>query len=69
MRDRLIIEVSFDERAGYVARHPELPTVSALSLKVLRHRIHARVGGAIEVRLDRSAAREDARRRQWRGFR
>jgi hypothetical protein len=37
MRDgRFEVMVSFDERRGYVASHPELPTVTALSLAILR---------------------------------
>jgi transposase len=36
--DRLMVSVTFDERRGYVASHRELPTVTALSLAILRRR-------------------------------
>jgi hypothetical protein len=35
-----VVMVSFDERRGYVASHPELPTITALSLAVARRRIN-----------------------------
>jgi hypothetical protein len=32
MRDeRLVVDVSFDDKGGYVASHPELPTITALT--------------------------------------
>ena len=37
--DRLVIAVTFNSAKGYVANHPELPTVSALSLNGLRQQI------------------------------
>ena len=36
---KLLIDVTFDERAGYVASHPGLPPLSALSRSGLRRRI------------------------------
>jgi len=62
----LLIDVTFDPRRGYVARHASLrEPVIALSLSVLRARLGAQLGGAERVRLklDRAArAQRDQRR-------
>jgi hypothetical protein len=63
--ERIEVAVTFDERRGYVASHPELPAITALSLRVLRHRLHERlIGEDVEVRLvlDRAARLERDRR-------
>ena len=63
---RLSIDVSFDERAGYVVSHPGLPPLSALSLSGLRRRIGEALRpetAEIKFVLDKVARRErDARR-------
>ena len=63
----LLIDVTFDPRRGYVARHASLrEPVIALSLSVLRVRLGAQLGGAERVRLklDRAAREQrDLRRR------
>jgi hypothetical protein len=69
MRDgRLMVSVTFDEQRGYVASHPELPTITALSLSVLRRRIEERLIGEdhpeVRLVLDRAARVERDRRRQ-----
>jgi hypothetical protein len=60
--DRLIVNVTFDEKRGYVATAPELRVaVVALSLGGLRRRIEAlMVPDNVDVKLilDRSARRE-----------
>jgi hypothetical protein len=50
--DRLAVHVSFDERRGYVASHPELPPIVALSLRALRHRLHERLLGRVVATYD-----------------
>jgi hypothetical protein len=61
-----VVMVSFDERRGYVASHPELPTITALSLAVLRRRVEELlIGEDLEIRLvlDHAARLERDRRR------
>jgi hypothetical protein len=64
---RFNVAVSFDERRGYVGRHPELRSpVTALSLGGLRRRIEiALPEGDVDIRLelDRGAQLERDRRR------
>jgi hypothetical protein len=66
--DRLEVDVSFDERHGYVGSAPELrQPVTALSLGGLRRRIEALLlpdDVVITLNLDRTARRERDRRRQ-----
>jgi hypothetical protein len=60
MTEKLEVVVTYDERRGYVASHPELPTVCALSLRMLRHRLNERlIGEDVDLRvvLDRAARR------------
>jgi hypothetical protein len=62
-----VVMVSFDERRGYVASHPELPSITALSLAVLRRRVEELlIGEDLEIRLvlDHAARLERDRRRQ-----
>jgi len=62
---RLSVAVTFDRQRGYVASHPKLPVITALSLAGLRRRIDARIGKGVDVRLqlDKHARRErDGRR-------
>jgi hypothetical protein len=61
MRDQFLVTMTLDERRGYVASHPELPTISGLSLSMLRQRIEERlIGEEVEVKLalDRTARLE-----------
>jgi hypothetical protein len=67
MRDRFLVTVTFDERRGYIASHPELPVITALSLSMLRLRIEERlIGEDVEVKLalDRTARLERDQRRR-----
>ena len=64
---KLLIDVTFDERAGYVASHPGLPPLSALSRSGLRRRIEdALLPETVEIKLslDRAARIERDARRQ-----
>jgi hypothetical protein len=66
MRDRLMIEVSFDPARGYVANGDGKPVV-ALSLSSLRRKLEdARRGEGIEIRLilDKRARMERDQRRR-----
>jgi hypothetical protein len=66
MTHRLEIGVTFDERRGYVTTSTELPTITALSLNILRRRVEERLIEDVDVRLvfDRAARLERDRRRQ-----
>jgi hypothetical protein len=67
MRNRLIVEVTFDCHRGYVAIHDDLPTITALSLQKLRERIEAHLGidgAAARLVLDKRARMEHERRRR-----
>jgi hypothetical protein len=60
------VEVTFDAAKGYIAIHPELPPITALSLGGLRRRIEERlIGEGVDAHLilDAVARRERDRRR------
>ena len=60
------VEVTFDAAKGYIAIHPELPPITALSLGGLRRRIEERLIGEdvdVHLTLDAVARRERDRRR------
>ena len=66
MPERFAVNVTFDPQRGYIASHPDLPVITALSLRTLRRRIDERlISKEVDVRLtlDRAARIErDARR-------
>jgi hypothetical protein len=66
MPERFEVKVTFDQQRGYIACHPDLPIIAALSLRLLRRRVDERLMGEdVDVRLilDRLARTErDARR-------
>ena len=66
MHERFEVNVTFDQQRGYIASHPDLPVITALSLRTLRRRVDVRlIGEDVDVRLllDRAARIErDARR-------
>ena len=66
MPERFEVDVTFDQQRGYIASHPDLPVITALSLRTLRRRVDVRlIGEDVDVRLllDRAARIErDARR-------
>jgi len=66
MPERFEVKVTFDQQRGYIASHPDLPVIAALSLRLLRRRIDEHlIGEDVDVRmiLDRAARTErDARR-------
>jgi hypothetical protein len=62
--DRLVVTVTYDERRGYVASHPDLPPFAALSLAVLRRKVEAALGTRVLLALDRVARQERDRRRR-----
>jgi hypothetical protein len=71
MPERFEVEVTFDRQRGYVANHPDLPVITALSLRLLRRRIDERlIGEDVDVRmmLDRAARAERDARRASGGF-
>jgi hypothetical protein len=66
MHHRLSVDVTFDQQRGYVASHPELPTITALSLAGLRRKIDEQlISEDVDVRLtlDRAARHERDQRR------
>ena len=62
--DRLVVTVTYDERRGYVASHPDLLPFAALSLAVLRRKVEAALGTRVLLALDRVARQERDRRRR-----
>jgi hypothetical protein len=63
--DRLVVTVTYDERRGYVASHPDMPPFAALSLAVLRRKVEAALGTRVLLVLDRVARQQrDQRRRE-----
>ena len=62
--DRLVVTVTYDERRGYVASHPDLPPFAALSLAGLRRKVEAALGTRVLLALDRVARQERNRRRR-----
>jgi hypothetical protein len=67
MRERLMIAVSFDPVRGYVAVHDDLPSITALSLSVLRQRVERHLGvdaAAVRLVLDKRARSERDQRRR-----
>jgi hypothetical protein len=63
--ERLPVQVTFDQRRGYIAVGEGLPIITALSLASLRRQIDAHLDKGIIARLqlDRAARQErDARR-------
>ena len=72
MPERFEVKVTFDRQHGYIASHPDLPVITALSLRLLRRRIDERlIGEDVDVRmiLDRVARTERDARRNSSGFR
>jgi hypothetical protein len=66
MPDRLFVSVTFDPARGYVAVHPELPPVVALSLDGIRRKMESTLlpdKAHVILQLDRSARLERDRRR------
>jgi hypothetical protein len=49
--DRFEVAVTYDPARGYVASHPELPSVVALSLRGLRHRLRCRHRAKLRAKL------------------
>jgi hypothetical protein len=61
MSDHFIVHVTFDRQRGYVASHPDLPSVTALSLAHLRRRVEGKLRGEqadIRLVLDKRARQE-----------
>ena len=57
---RFRVQVTFDQRRGYVATAEGWPTLTALSLAVLRQRVDAHLGKGVIARLQLdNAARQE----------
>jgi hypothetical protein len=66
MPERLFVSVTFDPARGYVAAHPELPAVVALSLDGIQRKIESLLlpdKALVILQLDHSARLERDRRR------
>ena len=50
--ERFPVQVTFDQRRGYVATAEGWPTLTALSLAVLRRRVDARLDKGVIARLE-----------------
>jgi hypothetical protein len=64
--ERCLVQVTYDQRRGYIAVGEGLPIITALSLASLRRQIDARVARGVvpQLLLDSRARQErDARRR------
>ncbi len=67
MSGRLLISVTYDPAKGYVAIHPELPLMTALSLGGLRRKIEIALlpeSPEIKLELDKRARTERDHRRR-----
>jgi hypothetical protein len=67
MHERVAVNVSFDRERGYVATHPELDSITALSLSGLRKQIDARWRAKdVRLLLDKRARLERDTHQAWR---
>ena len=67
MREKVEVQVTFDEARGYVATAPGLPPITSLSLGGVRRRVEALLmpdEAIVVLSLDRAAERERDQRRR-----